>query len=39
VLAAEQALTVVALEVVHLAVAGAFLAVVLPALARRRSRP
>ena len=39
VLAAEQALTVVALEVMHLAVAGAFLAVVLPALSRRRSRP
>ncbi len=38
VLAAEQVLTVVALEVMHLAVAGAFLAVVLPALAQRRSR-
>ena len=36
VLAADQALTVVVLEVVHLAVAGAFLAVVLPSLARRR---
>ena len=36
VLAADQALTVVALEVMHLAVAGAFLAVVLPALAKRR---
>ena len=36
VLAAEQALTVVALEVMHLAVAGAFLAVVLPALRGRR---
>ena len=36
VLAAEQGLTVVALEVMHLAVAGAFLAVVLPAL---HSRP
>ena len=37
VLAADQARTVVALEVMHLAVAGAFLAAVLPALARRRS--
>jgi drug/metabolite transporter (DMT)-like permease len=37
VLAAEQTLTVVALEVMHLAVAAAFLAVVLPALARRRT--
>ena len=36
VMAADQTLTVVALEVMHLAVAGAFLAVVLPALARRR---
>jgi drug/metabolite transporter (DMT)-like permease len=35
VLAADQALTVVALEVMHLAVAGAFLAVVLPALRHR----
>lgn len=35
VVAADQPLTVVALEVMHLAVAGAFLAVVLPALARR----
>ena len=35
VLAADQALTVVALEVMHLAVAGAFLAVVLPWLSRR----
>lgn len=34
VLAAEQTRTVVALEVMHLAVAGAFLAVVLPALRR-----
>jgi hypothetical protein len=32
VLAAEQVLTVVALEVMHLAVAGAFLVIVLPAL-------
>jgi hypothetical protein len=38
VLAADQTLTVVALEVMHLAVAGAFLAVVLPALARGRAR-
>jgi hypothetical protein len=37
VIAAEQGLTVVALEVMHLAVAGAFLAVVLPALPRRRT--
>ena len=37
VLAADQTLTVVALEVMHLAVAGAFLAVVLPALAQRRN--
>ena len=37
VLAAGQALTVVALEVMHLAVAGAFLAVVLPSLARGRA--
>lgn len=36
VLAADQVLTVVGLEVMHLAVAGAFLAVVLPALAHRR---
>lgn len=36
VLAADQGLTVAALEVMHLAVAGAFLAVVLPAL---RDRP
>ena len=34
-LAADQALTIVALEVMHLAVAGAFLAVVLPWLGRR----
>jgi len=37
VLSADQTLTVVALEVMHLSVAGAFLAVVLPALARRRT--
>jgi Family of unknown function (DUF6069) len=37
VVAAEQGLTVVALEVMHLAVAGAWLAVLLPAL--RRPRP
>lgn len=36
VLAADQGLTVAALEVMHLAVAGAFLAVVLPALRSRR---
>jgi Family of unknown function (DUF6069) len=36
VLSADQALTVVALEVMHLAVAGAFLAVVLPFLPDRR---
>ncbi len=36
-LAAEQGLTVVALEVMHLAVAGAFVAVLLPVV--RRSRP
>ena len=35
VLAADQGSTVVALEVMHLAVAGAFLVVVLPALSRR----
>ena len=35
VLAAEQGLTVAALEVMHLAVAAAFLAVVLPALRQR----
>jgi hypothetical protein len=35
VLAADQALTVVALEVMHLAVAAAFVAVVLPALGSR----
>jgi hypothetical protein len=34
VLAADQALTVVALEVMHLAVAGAFLAVLLPVVRR-----
>jgi hypothetical protein len=33
-LAAEQGLTIVALEVMHLAVAGAFVAVLLPALRR-----
>lgn len=33
-LAAEQGLTILALEVMHLAVAGAFLAVLLPALRR-----
>lgn len=37
VIAAEQTLTVVALEVMHLAVAGAFLALVLPDLPRRRT--
>ena len=35
-LAADQGLTVVALEVMHLAVAGAFLAVLLPAVRSRR---
>ena len=35
-LAAEQGLTIVALEVMHLAVAGAFVAVLLPALRRAR---
>lgn len=38
-LAADQPLTVVALEVMHLAVAGAFLAVVLPTVGRRRTGP
>ena len=38
VLAAEQGLTVAALEVMHLAVAAAFLAVVLPALRQRHRR-
>jgi drug/metabolite transporter (DMT)-like permease len=36
VLAADQGLTIVALEVMHLAVAAAFLAVVLPAVRQRR---